>query len=196
MNPKRIYILNGHPAEQSISKELVRSYAESARAAGHDVRIAHLHDMEFDSDFGYGGYAQHKPLEPALEQVMSDMEWSQHLVLATPLWWGGLPAKMKGLIDRAFLPGRAFDPRVTKMGIPSPLLAGRTARVLLTSDTPSLFLRVLYNNALIHQLKKQILGFVGFKPTRFSQFTGASHPKPGAVEQWLKQVRELGANGA
>jgi len=195
MKHKRIYILDGHPAERSLSRSLVDNYADSARAAGHEVRIGHLHQMEFDCDFGDGGYKHSKPLEPVLEQVLDNIEWSQHLVMATPLWWGGLPAKLKGLIDRVLLPSRAFDTRVIKLGgVPSPLLTGRTARILLTSDTPSYLMRLLYKNALLHQLRSQILGFVGFKPTRVSQFTGASQPKPGSVEQWLKQVRALGAS--
>jgi predicted N-acetyltransferase YhbS len=41
----------------------------------------------------------------------------------------------------------------------------------------------------------QIFGFVGIKPTRITYFSGASHPKPGAVEQWLEKVARQGARG-
>ncbi|MBN0989511.1 NAD(P)H-dependent oxidoreductase [Amphritea pacifica] len=193
MKHKRIFILNGHPAQESLSKTLLESYAHAAREAGHEVRMAHLHDMKFDSDYGFAGYTTYKPLEPVLEKVLSDLEWCEHLVMSTPLWWGGIPAKLKGLFDRAFLPGRVFDTQVTKFGIPSPMLSGRTARVIVTSDTPNLFMRLFYKNALHHQLRKQIFGFIGFKPTRIIQFSSASHAKPAAVERWLKQVRKLGA---
>lgn len=189
----RIFILDGHPGETSISRQICERYAAAARAAGHEVRIEHLHGMEFDPDFEFGSYSQIKPLEPDLERVMEHVEWCEHMVLASPMWWGGLPAKLKGLIDRGFLPGRTFDPKRTKMGFPYPLLEGRSARVFLTSDTPGLIFKTLYSAALIVQLKRQVFGFCGFKPTRVLFFAGASHPKDGAVDKWLAQAETLGA---
>ena len=70
MEPKRIYILNGHPASSSLSRTLAEAYAEAAREAGHQVRLTHLHDLDFDPDFGFGGYEIQKPLEAGLEQVL------------------------------------------------------------------------------------------------------------------------------
>ena len=97
MTTKRIYILNGHPAESSLNRTLAETYAAAARDVGHEVRLTHLHGLAFDLDFGFGGYDNQKPLEPDLEQVLADIEWSEHVVLTTPMWWGGLPAKLKGL---------------------------------------------------------------------------------------------------
>lgn len=196
MKPKRIYVLNGHPAESSLNRTLAETYAETAQRAGHEVRLTHLHDLTFDPDYEFGGYTTFKPLEPALEQVLDDIEWSQHVVLTTPLWWGGLPAKLKGLFDRALLPGRTYDTRKTDwLGMPKPMLGGRTGRVIMTSDTPGWFLRWVYKNAVLRQLRDQILGFVGIKPARFTYFAGASHPKPGAVDTWVRQVKAVAVAG-
>lgn len=193
---KRIYILDGHPAAGSLSRSLAQAYGDAARAAGHEVRVTHLHELQFDTDFGQASFRGSKPLEPALEQMLQDLSWSEHFVLVTPMWWGGLPAKLKGLIDRAFLPGRTFDPRTTtRVGLPAPLLQGRSARVILTSDTPGWFMRLIYRNALIWQLRGQILGFVGIRPSRFTHLSGASEPRPGVVARWIGQVERLGAMG-
>ncbi len=197
MSKKRIYILNGHPAETSLTGAVVQSYAQAAQKAGHDVRVTNLCDLEFDPDYGFGGYANQKPLEPDLERVLTDIEWSEHVVVATPMWWGGLPAKLKGVFDRAFLPGRTFDTHTTtKLGLPAPLLRGRTGRVLLLSDTPSWFFRLVYRNAMVVQIQQQILEFVGIKPVKVTQFTGASRPKAGAVEKWIRQAAKIGAQAA
>ena len=108
------------------------------------------------------------------------------------MWWGGLPAKLKGLIDRPFLPGRAFDTRNSNKGLPQPLLEGRSARIIITADTPSYILRLAYKNALIWQLRDQVLGFVGIKPTRITYLSGASNANTGIVNGWLKKVERLG----
>ncbi len=194
MTTKRIFILNGHPAETSLNRTLAESYAQAARNAGHDVRLTNLHDLDFDPDFGFAGYDNLKPLEPHLEQVLDDIEWSEHVVVTTPMWWGGLPAKLKGFFDRALLPGRTFNTRETDwMGMPTPMLGGRTGRVIVTSDTPGWFMRWIYHNAMLRQLRDQILGFIGIKPAKITYFAGASHPKDGVVERWIDEVQRRGA---
>jgi len=197
MKQKRIFVLNGHPAEKSLNRTLAETYASAARDAGCDVRIVHLHDVTFDPDFGIGGYEGVKPLEADLKDVIQDLEWCEHLVLTTPMWWGGLPAKLKGFFDRTLLPGIAFNPRErNSLGVPAPLLTGKTGHVLITSDTPGWAMRWLYSNALIRQIKSQILGFIGIKPVKFTHFSGASEPKEGVVGNWIDEVRSIGAKAA
>ncbi len=197
MTQKRILILNGHPGETSLSRQFADHYAQAAEQAGAEIRIHHLPDMQFDVDFGQGNYSKFKPLELPLEMFMEDLDWANHFVLTTPMWWGGLPAKLKGLFDRAFVPGRAFNTKVkTRMGMPTPMLTGKTARVILTSDTPLWFERLIYKRAILHQLNKQILGFVGIKPTRYTYFSGASDATNDMVQKWTQQVTSIGAMAA
>lgn len=65
-----------------------------------------------------------------------------------------------------------------------------------TFDTPGWFMRLACANALHRQIKGRILGFVGFKPTRFSHFAGASHPKQDQVERRTEASGALGAKAA
>jgi putative NADPH-quinone reductase len=193
---QRIFILNGHPGPTSITRAAMERYADAAIAAGHEVRVSQLADLDFDPDRGKAGYRDAKPLEPALEQELANLLWCSHFVLAFPLWWGGFPAKLKGWIDRVFVNGRTFTTEeTTALGLPAPLLGGRSARVLITSDTPRSFLRLAYGDAIVRQLKGQILGFCGFKPVRITLFAPASHPKPGHVDKLLAKMEHLGRAG-
>lgn len=197
MPAKRIVILNGHPGQSSLSKALTAAYGEAATKAGHEVRQHDLSNMDFDIDFGQASFQDTKPLEPDLESFLRDLEWSDHVVLATPVWWGAIPGKLKGMIDRAFLPGRTFNPRKTNfLGLPEPMLKGKTARVLMTSDTPAFYLRLLYDNAVKKFMTRQIFHFVGIKPVSYSQFAPASHAPKETVGKWLATARALGTRGA
>lgn len=196
MTVKRILVLNGHPAATSLNKAIAETYADAARQAGHDVRLSHLHDLDFDMDYGFAGYAKTKPLEPCLKAVQTDIEWANHVVMTTPMWWGGLPGKLKGLFDRTLLPGWAFDTRKLTMGMPQPMLKGRTARVFVTSDTPDFFFALLYRKALFRQIKGQIFGFVGFKPVKLTHFAPAGAAKSDKITSWLAKVESLGHKGA
>lgn len=190
MNPKRIFVLNGHPAKTSLNGSLAEAYIKSAREAGHEVRSVELHDLDFDLDFENGNYENYKPLEPELEAILESLEWCEHFVLTTPMWWGGLPAKLKGLFDRTFIPGRTFNTRETTMfGLPKPMLNGRTGHLFVTSDTPGWFFRLKYGNGLFNQVGKQIFEFVGIKPARITHFSGASHPKEGQIDGWINKIQ-------
>ncbi|WP_169568870.1 NAD(P)H-dependent oxidoreductase [Sneathiella limimaris] len=194
MASKNILTLNGHPAESSLSASLLDRYQENATKAGHLVRRHDLFSKTFDPDFGDGGYHNPKPLEPDLQTFVDDLLWCDHLVLATPMWWGGLPALLKGLFDRALLPGTTFDTRNTNfIGMPAPLLKGRTASTLLTSDTPSYALSLMYGSAIRKQLERQIYKFVGLKPVSFKSFAPATEAKPALVNKWLNVAGQLGA---
>ncbi|MEE4277901.1 MAG: NAD(P)H-dependent oxidoreductase [Halieaceae bacterium] len=193
---RRIFILNGHPGQSSIARQAVERYAAAALAAGHEVRLSQLAAMSFDPDRGMAGYANAKPLEPVLEEQLENLKWCSHFVLAFPLWWGGFPAKLKGWIDRVFINGQTFTTdRTTAMGLPAPLLEGRSARVLITSDTPRSFLWFAYRDAILRQLRGQILGFCGFRPVKISFFAPASHPRPGAIDKLFAHMDKLGASG-
>jgi NAD(P)H dehydrogenase (quinone) len=190
---RRILVADLHPARLSLSAALAQAYAEGA---GHEARRLALSEMAFNPDLGQSGFRNAPKLEPDLEHFREALTWAEHLVLVTPMWWGGLPAKTKGLFDRTFLPGYAFDPRQRRMGLPKPLLKGRTARTILTSDTPGWAFWLLYRHALRHQVQKQILSYVGLKPTGLTHFAPVEHSTDAIRKSWLKTVQSLGTSAA
>lgn len=193
---RRILIADLHPARLSLSAALAQAYRDGAEAAGHDVRTARLSEMSFDPDFGQASFRNAPALEPDLETFRENLVWAEHVVFVTPMWWGGLPAKAKGLFDRVLLPGFAFDPRQRRMGVPTPLLTGRTAHFMLTSDTPAWAFWLLYGRALQQQVHRQILSFVGLKPVRQTHFSPVEHSTPQIRDRWLGDTRRLGARAA
>jgi putative NADPH-quinone reductase len=193
---RRILIVDLHPGRLSLSAALAQAYAAGAEAAGHAVRTTRLSEMSFDPDFGQAGFRNAPALEPDLEAFRDNLLWAEHVVLVAPMWWGGLPAKAKGLFDRILLPGFAFDPRQRRMGVPKPLLTGRTAHFILTSDTPALAFWLIYSRALKRQVHRQILAFVGLKPVRHTHFSPVEHSTPDLRARWLTNTRLLGSRAA
>jgi putative NADPH-quinone reductase len=122
--------------------------------------------------------------------AQADITWADHLVFAYPIWWGGAPALLKGFIDRVFLPGYAFKYRPGK-AFPAQLLAGRTAQLLVTMDTPPWYFRWIYHMPGIHQLRKTTLEFCGVKPVKVASFGPILNSTQQQRERWLAQVRSL-----
>jgi putative NADPH-quinone reductase len=135
---KNILVINANPKPTSLCKSLSETYKKAAEDK-NQVRVIHLHDLDFQIDLKEG-YDQQLPLEQDLRLFQQQIAWSQHLVIISPVWWGSIPGKFKGLIDRTFLSGFAFKYEKGKT-IPKKLLKGRTSEMIFTLDTPPLWYR-------------------------------------------------------
>ncbi|MBK5397768.1 NAD(P)H-dependent oxidoreductase [Pseudomonas sp. TH39(2020)] len=189
---KRILVILGHPASNSFCGALAERYAQSALRAGHEVRQLFLGAMDFDPVLREG-YQQTQPLEVDLRRAQADIVWAEHLTLVYPIWWGGVPALLKGFFDRVFLPGFAFKYRKGK-AFPEKLLHGRSAHLLVTMDTPSWYYRWIYRMPGLHQVRKTTLEFCGIKPTRTLTFGPILGSKAAQRETWLKQANAIASH--
>lgn len=190
---KRILVILGHPNTDSFCAAIADSYSEGAQAAGHEVRRIAVGDLAFDPVLRLG-YAGSQPLEPDLAAAQAAIAWAQHLVFVYPVWWGAMPALLKGFIDRVFLPGFAFKYR---SGSPlwDRLLAGRSAHLFVTMDSPPWYYRWIYRMPGHQQMKRTILEFSGVKPVRISSFGPIRGSSGRQRERWLEGVKGIGKRG-
>jgi len=163
----KVLILDGHPDCDRLTTVLLSRYAEALPEHVEHKRIA-VRDLRFDPTF-LGRPAGEPPLEPDLQRLWAAMADCDHLVLGFPLWWGAEPGPLKGLFDRMLQPDYAFRYRDGGRSWDR-LLAGRTADVLITMDTPPLILRLLFADPIGQRLRRQVLGFCGFHPLRIYSF--------------------------
>lgn len=192
--PHRILVILGHPAATSFCAALADTYTHSAKSAGHEVRVLRLGELDFDPIL-HNGYTQIQALEPDLLSAQADILWATHLTFVFPIWWGGIPALLKGFIDRIFLPGFAFKYRAGK-AFPDKLLQGRTAHMLVALDTPPWYYRWFYRMPGVHQMRKTTLAFCGIKPTRTLLIGPILGSTPTQREKWLKQAGALVGKGS
>lgn len=169
----KIYLILGHPDKDSFNGALANAFEAGALAYGHDVRRHNLGDLKFDPIL-WKGYKTIQELEPDLLEAKSNLIWCNHIVIIYPMWWGSVPALLKGFIDRLFHPGFAF-----KYHDSGPfwdkLLKGRSAYVLCTSDGPWWWLWLKYRNSDKHTLREAILEFCGIGPVDFKRISNVKH---------------------
>ncbi|SHN19720.1 Putative NADPH-quinone reductase (modulator of drug activity B) [Pseudomonas asturiensis] len=189
MMSKRVLVILGHPSDESFCGALTGCYVEAARRAGHDVRVLRLDSLNFDPLLR-AGYRVPQPLEPDLIKAQADITWAEHLAFIYPIWWGGIPALMKGFFDRVFLPGYAFQYRPGK-AFPEQLLKGRTAHLLVTMDTPPWYYRWVYRMPGLHQVRKNTLQFCGIKPLNTLMFGPLLGSSSRQRDAWLKQAEGI-----
>lgn len=189
-----IAVILGHPDTRSFSSAIAREYAEGAQAGGAEVREIDLARLTFDPVLWHG-YTEIQPLEPDLAEAQRTIDWADVLVFAYPTWWGAAPALLKGFVDRVFLPGFAFKYRENSK-FWDKLLAGRSARLLVTMDTPGWYYRWVVGQPGYRMMGRSILGFSGVKPVRISRFGAVRGSSADTRRRWLDQARELGERDA
>lgn len=176
--------------------ELADAYEKSARDAGHDVQRMNIGEMQFDPVLRRG-YRARQDLEPDLVRFQELVHWAEHFVVVYPVWWVGMPAILKGLFDRAWLPGSAFRYIKLASGTRSifwhRMFRGKSARIIMTSGTHPLLVRFLPGNVNA-QLRWGILWFAGFS-VRTDWFGPAEDPPEARRVRWLARVRSLGRQG-
>ena len=188
----KIFILLGHTDHETLSGAFASTYEKAAQAASHEVRRMNVGDMQFDPIL-HKGYKVIQDLEPDLKTFMENVKWCEHLVIVYPIWWSALPAKLKGLFDRAWIPGFAF--KFADHGLTwEKRLRGRTGRIITSANTPPWLMYVMYG-PVTNSLASAILAFAGI-PTRTTFFGPSERTSAARHARWMRKVEALGRRGA
>lgn len=189
---KKILILLGHPDADTYSGMLADQYQASAEDVGHEVSRLNIGDMQFDVNL-YQGYKTIQKLEPDLVDFQERVQWADHIVIIYPDWWHTMPAKLKGLFDRAWLPGFAFNfDGATKKN--KRHLSGKSARVIIVTGTHNPFKTWWLFGDYTNELQHGILGFAGIKAT-VTVFGPSDHVNDAKKASWVKSVTSLARRG-
>ncbi|CAN5268238.1 hypothetical protein BH23BAC2_BH23BAC2_09040 [soil metagenome] len=113
------------------------------------------------------------------------------MVWVHPVWWGGLPAFTKGLIDRVFLPGYAFKYRENSVWWDK-LLKSKTAHIITTLDQPSWYYWFEFGRRSVNQLKKIYLEFCRIKPVKVTYIGPIRNSTIDFRKKMLQKIELLG----
>jgi putative NADPH-quinone reductase len=131
-------------------------------------------------------------LPPPLLQAREDMRWAQHWLFLFPLWHGTMPALFKGFLEQIFRPGFAMEYK--KVGFPKRLLAGRSARIVVTMGMPVMLYRWYFGAYGVRGFERSMLSFAGIKPVRESLY-GLALANEQKRARWIEDMRRFGARG-
>jgi putative NADPH-quinone reductase len=186
----RITIIDGHPdaAHPHFIHALADAYAQGAEEAGHQARRVTVGALDFPLLRSQAEWKESE-IPPDIAAAQEALTWAEHLVILYPMWLGDVPALLKAFLEQVARPDFAF--RYRDNGFPEKLLAGRSARVVVTMGMPGLFYKLLYRAHSLKSLERNILKFVGIAPVHHSVI-GAVEGKAEHRQRWLERMRVLG----
>jgi putative NADPH-quinone reductase len=187
---RKILIINGHPDKDSLCNEFAIAYKRGAEKSSVNCTLINLRDLNFDPILHYG-YRQRTELEPDLLNVQNEILNATHLVFIYTTWWGTYPALLKGFIDRVFLPKFAFKYRDNSL-LWDKLLKGKSARLIVTMDTPKWYYSLIYKSPGHNSMKKGILEFCGIKPVKITAFGPIKSSNDSKRKIWISEIEKLG----
>jgi NAD(P)H dehydrogenase (quinone) len=122
----KVLIVFAHPEPNSFNGAMLRTAEDTLRAPEFELRVSNLHAMEFnpvpgrhdftsravDEVFSYQSEQMHAHERGTFaDDVRLEQEkllWADLLILQFPLWWFGMPAILKGWVDRVLAYGFAY----------------------------------------------------------------------------------------
>jgi putative NADPH-quinone reductase len=190
--PRGVAIVQGHPdpGRGRLCHGLTDAYADGAAAAGHAVMRIEPAQIDFPmlrSQQNFEAGQLPSMLVPARDAIVS----ARHLVIIFPLWHGTMPALLKAFLEQVMRPGIAMEYRT--QGFPRGLLAGRSARIVVTMGMPAFVYRWYFRAHGVRGLERSILRFAGMKPVRETLFGGVGEADEARRQRWLDQMRSHGA---
>jgi NAD(P)H dehydrogenase (quinone) len=107
----RALVVYCHPSSLSFNASVKDLVLAKLANAGAEVRLHDLYDRGFSpvlTRAEWEGYLQCPDNCAPVSQEVQDIRWCDTLIFVYPTWWYGLPAMLKGWLDRVLLPDVAF----------------------------------------------------------------------------------------
>lgn len=181
----KILLLNANPVPTSFSYACSNAYHSTAEQAGAEVMRFNIEEMNFDPVL-HKGYEEIQELEPDLLKFQQAIRLADHLVFIYPNWWNTMPAKMKGLFDRAFLPKFAFSFEDNAF---KPLLKEKSGRIINIVGSAHPFLLWCSIGSYTNELSKGILRTCGVKPVTVTSLGPTRGSSDETRQKWIDKVR-------
>lgn len=107
----RALVVYCHPRPGSFNAAVRDVVLAKLAAAGAETRLSDLYARGFSpvlTDAELAGYLDCPANQAPVAQDVADIAWCDTLIFVYPTWWYGLPALLKGWLDRVLLPDVAF----------------------------------------------------------------------------------------
>ncbi len=146
-------IIHSHPYKGSFNSAIVENLKDHKNATVIDLIKDEFNPVMGQEDLRLWGKGE--PADQLVRKYQEEFKKADIIVFPFPIWWGVMPAVLKGFIDKVFLPGFAY--KYNEKGEMLGLLEGKKAVVITTMETPKEFYNDVLNNPIENTFIKNTL---------------------------------------
>ncbi|EFK32987.1 General stress protein 14 [Chryseobacterium gleum] len=187
----RHLIIYAHPNENSLNHNLLNTVVDTLRSQHHEIIVRDLYKIGFDPVLSLADM-QGQRMGKASDDVKTEQDhisWAEQITFIYPIWWTGLPAMMKGYIDRVFSYGFAYR---YDQGVQKGLLKGKSTMIINTHGKSSEeYEKTGMDKALTLTSDHGIFIYSGLEIIRHLFFDKADRASSEDLEIWKEQIKNL-----
>lgn len=177
-----------HPRTNSLTFAVANRFVQGLHDAGHKTEVLDLHRSGFDPVLWEADEPDYvtndKVYSPEVETEIERMKKYDGLAYIFPIWWYGMPAMLKGYIDRVWNNGFAYG---------SNSLHHRQVLWLGLAGAPrEHFEKRHYDKMMARQLNVGMAGYAGIANSKLQIFYDTLDTNRGVQEKLLTQAYDLG----
>ena len=190
----KIQIIYAHPFDESFNKAILDNTIEGLKHAGHEYDLIDLNKEGFNPILTreeLAQYSEGKYLDPKVGEYLSKIKKAEHLVFIFPIWWGDVPAILKGFFDKVFLKKETYE---IKGMMPVPKLKGRSATLISTMNGSRFFYNWFWKAPVKQTVIKCTLKLCGIKPMKWIEFQQVVSTSDTKRERMLDRVLDYFTN--
>ncbi|MDW7693021.1 NAD(P)H-dependent oxidoreductase [Flammeovirgaceae bacterium SG7u.111] len=184
-------IIYAHPNEHSLNGHLKKIVLDQLIQQRHEIKVRDLYQLNFNPVLSLEDIAGQRKGE-VYEDVKTEQNcitWADSITFIYPIWWTGLPAIMKGYIDRVFSYGFAYR---YDQGIQKGLLSGKQAIIINTYGKSQREYHDLgMDKALELASDKGIYTYCGLEIRQHLFFGQADRADTEIIEQWTREIKSI-----
>lgn len=182
-------IIFAHPNTDSLNATLKQTLVDHLQAQQHDVVVRDLYQLNFNPVLSLQDMQGQRAGQVAsdVKREQEFITWAECITFIYPIWWTGLPAIMKGYIERVFSYGFAYR---YDQGVQQGLLAGKQVVVINTHGKSAAEYEASgMDKALSLTSDMGIYEYCGLSVKQHFYFDQADRADAATIDTWLAKIK-------
>ncbi|RUT68435.1 flavodoxin family protein [Flavobacterium cupreum] len=181
-------IIYAHPNSGSLNHFFKQTILENLQESNQEIEVRDLYEINFNPVLSLNDMSGQR-MGKVADEVKTEQDfitWADRIIFVYPIWWTGMPAIMKGYIDRVFSYGFAYR---YDQGIQKGLLTGKKAIIVNSHGKSNAEYEAMgMDKALALTSDTGIFKYCGFEIEQHFYFDKADSASAESIEDWKDQI--------
>ena len=184
-------IVYAHPNSGSLNHFFKQIVLESLQESGEEIAVRDLNEINFNPVLSLDDMNGQR-MGTVADDVKTEQDfitWADRIIFIYPIWWTGMPAIMKGYIDRVFSYGFAYR---YDQGVQKGLLTGKKTIIINSHGKSNAEYEAMgMDKALILTSDTGIFTYSGLEIQQHFYFDKADRASADNISDWESQIQTI-----